>query len=183
VKGKTRFEPKQITTALLAAALMCFCLPGCNGTSTPEPAPMESEVESEQEAVYAAAFDEIYGEPRMYVLREMSEPGIEGVDGLEAETLEDFARRNETEMTVGATMELGLPYVILGEDEFNEIFNINTSGWDLFYTRFPNSPGMTTVSQVGFNQALDQALVYVGTISNWLAGWGVYLLLEKQDGG
>ena len=38
------------------------------------------------------------------------------------------------------------------------------------------------ISQVGFNETLDQALVYVGTMSHWLAGAGYYVLLNKVNG-
>ena len=41
--------------------------------------------------------------------------------------------------------------------------------------------GMTTVSRVGFNDNLTQALLYAATWSNWLAGSGHYYLLEKMD--
>jgi hypothetical protein len=52
----------------------------------------------------------------------------------------------------------------------------------LFYERYPNTPGITTLSRVGFNEPLDQALVYIGTMSHWKAGVGYYVLLSKVNG-
>jgi hypothetical protein len=118
--------------------------------------------------------------------------GTEGLDsivvtylprftGMDAETAESFRLRNETATSMPPGMEIGLPYVLLTQADFHEIFALNTSGWSVFYTRYPNSPGMSTVSRVGFNSDLTQAFVYAGTWSNWLAGAGYYYLLEKVD--
>jgi hypothetical protein len=186
----------RILTTLLSLTVLSALLPACAPTATIVPTSMESEIETEEEAVYAAAFDELYGEPRMYVLVEKTSPSIQGLEGLDSilalilpqmtgmdeTTADNFRVRNNAEDPVRPDMELGLPYVVLTDAEFKEIFAINTSGWDIFYTRFPNSPGLTTISQVGFNEELTQALVYVGTISHWLSGVGYYVLLEKTDG-
>jgi hypothetical protein len=63
-----------------------------------------------------------------------------------------------------------------------QIFNVNQNGWEMFYSRHPDTPGITSVSRVGFNAAMDQALVYIGTESHWLAGAGYYVLMKKVDG-
>jgi hypothetical protein len=62
------------------------------------------------------------------------------------------------------------------------IFGQNQDGWQLFYEQYPDAPGITTLSRVGFNYAFDQALVYVGTLSHYLAGAGYYVLLKKVNG-
>jgi hypothetical protein len=79
-------------------------------------------------------------------------------------------------------MELGQVYVLLTEENMRQIFNINQNGWDVFYADYPGAPGITTLSRVGFNDAMDQALVYVGTQSHWLAGAGYIVLLVKVEG-
>jgi hypothetical protein len=160
------------------------------------PTPSAAELQAEEARVYTALFDEIYGEPRMYVLSEQSTPGMEGAEALEsiigtylprltnleARTADSFRLRNETAASLPADMELGPPYILLTDSDFRQIFALNTSGWSVFYDRYPNSPGMTTVSRVGFNDDLTQALLYAATWSNWLAGSGHYYLLEKVDG-
>lgn len=67
-------------------------------------------------------------------------------------------------------------YVLLNEKESQDI-----KGWDEFYKKYPNSPGIISVSRVGFNKEKNQAVVYVGLQSDYLAGRGVIFLLEKKD--
>jgi hypothetical protein len=186
----------RIPSALLPLLILTLLAPACTGTSTAVPTPAENEIRAEEQAVYVAVFTEIYGEPRMYVLMDQTSPGIEGVEGLDAAiasilaqftgledaTTESFRARNEAAVILPADMDLGLPYVLLTRADFDVIFSQNTSGWDVFYTRYPNSAGMTTVSRVGFNEDFTQALVYVGTMSHWLAGAGYYILLVKSSG-
>ncbi len=188
--------PSSRLGAILVALLLITLTTACQQEATPVPTPMEVDPQAEEESVYASLFAEIYGEPRMYVLMEQSSPGMGGVEALdsildtyltrfsdlEAETAESFRLRNETATSLPANMDIGLPYVLLTQADFQEIFALNTSGWDVFYTRYPNSPGMTTLSRVGFNDDFTQAFLYAGTWSNWLAGAGFYYLLEKVDG-
>jgi hypothetical protein len=187
---------KRNLSTLLILALFGALLAACNPLATPAPTPAEAEVEAEEQAVYVAVFEELFGEPQMYVLMSETSPGIEGEEGLDSileyilpqmtgldeETATSFQVRNEAAYPLRPDMDLGLPYVLLTRDEANQIFAVNTDGWDVFYSRYPNSPGMTTVSRVGFNADFTQALVYVGTQSHWLAGAGYYLLLEKSFG-
>ncbi len=182
-------HPLFILVTLLLPLVACT-----TGTPSTEP-PVEGSLGSEEQAIYRTVFEQIYGEPRLYVLMALTSPAIDGVEGLptaldslqtrlsdlEAETLASFQSRNEGPAALAEDMDLGIPYVLLTRADFDAIFAPNTSGWDVFYSRYPNSPGMTTVSAVGFNTDLTQALVYIGTTSHWLAGAGYYLLLEKES--
>jgi hypothetical protein len=170
---------------------------GCAPASTALPTPTAPDIEAEEEAVYAALFDEIYGEPQMLVLAAETETGAMSVENTDSTleyilsqmgevdeaTVGSFRVRNDAAYPLRPDMDLGLPYVLLTRSQFNEIFDVNTSGWDVFYTRYPNSPGLTSVSRVGFNTDFTQALVYIGTQSHWLAGSGFYVLLEKTGDG
>lgn len=53
--------------------------------------------------------------------------------------------------------------------------------WDAFYKAYPGAQGHMTLSRVGFNQTLDEALVYVTNGAGELAWEGYYLLLSKVD--
>jgi hypothetical protein len=101
---------------------------------------------------------------------------------LEQSTAENFSARNVTTTPVSPDMELGAEYVLVSQEEMSQIFSQNRDGWVLFYERYPNTPGITTLSRVGFNEPLDQALVYIGTMSHWKAGVGYYVLLSKVNG-
>ena len=187
---------KRTLATLLALAVFGTLLTACAASPTPAATPAEAELEAEEQAVYTALFDGLYGEPKMYVLMSQTSTDIGGVDntnsildrvlpqmtGVDEETVASFRARNDTAYPIPADMDLGLPYILLTPDEKNQIFAVNTSGWDVFYTRYPNSPGLTTISRIGFNADFTQALVYAGTQSHWLAGAGYYVLLNKVDG-
>lgn len=189
-------RPNPNTISMLSISLTCALLTACgpHPTSTPDAGTID--FQTEEAGVYTAVFKDVFGEPQMYVIMSETAAGIQGVDGIDAtletigaqmtgmdaETAASFRARNDAAYPVPADMDLGLPYVLLTTAEMNQIFDINTSGWDVFYTRYPNSPGITTVSRIGFNADFTQALVYTGTMSHWLAGAGYYLLLDKSSG-
>jgi hypothetical protein len=102
--------------------------------------------------------------------------------GVDQKTADSFRARNEATLPVRPDMELGSGYVLLSQDEMSQIFSPNRDGWQVFYGQYPDAPGITTLSQAGFNNTFDQALVYVGTISHYLAGAGYYVLLKKVNG-
>jgi hypothetical protein len=99
-----------------------------------------------------------------------------------AGTVDSFRVRNAAPGLLRSDMDLGVPYTLFSRDELNAMFNVNQDGWQLFYNRFPDAPGMLTFSHAGFNAAFDQALVYAGLQSQALAGAGHYFLLIKVNG-
>jgi hypothetical protein len=107
---------------------------------------------------------------------------LQNMHDLAPGTVDSFRVRNDTAHPIRPDMNFGSPYTLLSQAEKNQIFGQNQSGWEIFYNRYPQAPGITMLSRVGFNAVLDQALVYIGTQSNWLAGAGYYVLLKKVDG-
>lgn len=98
---------------------------------------------------------------------------------VEPETLNDYEAQNGRTQKLDGCFSLDVQYVLLSEVEFNEIFE--TGGdWSQFYATYPNSQGIMTLSRVGFNANMDQALVYVGNEKEFLAGMGFYALLTKK---
>ena len=107
---------------------------------------------------------------------------LQNMHDVDPETVASFRERNESSQPLRPDMQLGDPYVLLSQAGKNQIFSQNQSGWEIFYNRYPQAPGITTFSRVGFNTPLDQALVYMGTQSNWQVGTGYYILLRKVNG-
>jgi hypothetical protein len=107
---------------------------------------------------------------------------VQNMHAVDLETADSFQVRNDAAYPVLPDMDLGSGYVLLSQGEMSQIFSQNRDGWQLFYEQYPDAPGITTLSRVGFNNTHDQALVYVGTISHWLAGAGYYVLLKKVNG-
>jgi hypothetical protein len=162
-------------------------------TVVPTPAP--NQADQEEQAVYAFLLAKMYQHTE-YVIMANTATSATGVDNtaqtldyvlqnmhaVAPVTLDSFRARNATAQILRADMQLGNPYTLLSQTARNQIFSQNQSGWDIFYGRYPQAPGITTFSKVGFDANLDQALVYLGTQSNWLAGAGYYLLLKKVNG-
>jgi len=175
----------------LAPVVICLLLLG--GCAGPTPT---ADINVEENAIYAALIGQRYvrDDIKLIVIKEQTSPFIqpdelesvlqnakEGLPGLSNATLEDFRAKNQESHPVGADLKLDVKYVLIGQAEMEEIFQDST-GWNKFYTRYPNSQGVMTLSRVGFNEALDQALVYVGNQSDGKAGAGYFFLLSKADG-
>jgi hypothetical protein len=175
---------------------LAFCVAACTTRPTPLPTPAAEQVDVEEQAVYAFLLPKMY-KNRAYVIMATTATNAAGVDNtaqtlayvlqnmhdVAPETVDSFRARNDTAYPIRQDMELGSPYTLLSQVARNQIFGQNQSGWEIFYNRHPQAPGITTLSRVGFNAAFDQALVYIGTQSNWLAGAGYYVLLKKVPGG
>ena len=164
----------------------------CTAKPTPAPTPLTDQVYIEEQAVYAYLLPEMY-QNRGYVIMATTATGPTGVENTDQtldyvlqnmhdvnpKTLDSFKSRNDTAHPIRPDMDLGSSYTLLTQAEKNQIFGQNQSGWEIFYNHHPHAPGITSLSRVGFNDTLDQALVYIGTQSNWLAGAGYYILLKK----
>ena len=167
----------------------------CTAQPNPSPTPAADQVELEEQVVYAFLLPKMY-QNSGYVIMDTTATSITGVDNtaqtldyilqnmhdVAPETVTSFRNRNNEAYPIREDMELGFPYTLLSQAARKKIFGQNQSGWEVFYNRYPQAPGITTLSRVGFNSAFDQALVYIGTQSNWLAGAGYYILLKKADG-
>ena len=167
-------------------------------TSTPTVAPSPSltpDAVMEEEMVYAALVKALYPSSSMLVIMDQAQTSVLGladettyqhVEGslkhLSADTMQDFRTNNTASQTLRASMVLSVQYNLFSQNDRQELFKINQSGWDVFYNRYPDAPGIITFSKVGFNKTLDQALVYLGIQSNWLAGSGNFYLLKKVGG-
>jgi hypothetical protein len=99
---------------------------------------------------------------------------------LEPETLDDYRAKNRRYHRLNPNLALGVPYVLVSEGQIAKIFK-QSRGWDRFYNIYPNSNGILTFSRVGFNAQTNQALVYHGSQTHYLAGVGRYVLLTKKE--
>ena len=174
---------------------LCFCSAACSARPALLPTPSTGQIGQEEQAVYAFLLSTQY-QHKEYVIMADTATSATGVDNtaqtlnyvlqnmhaVALTTLDSFKSRNASAQILRSDMQLGGPYSLLSQSARNRIFGQNQSGWDIFYNHYPQAPGITTFSRVGFNESLDQALVYMGTQSNWLAGSGYYFLLMKANG-
>jgi hypothetical protein len=180
---------------LFVLVLAGLLLPACAAAPTPVATPSEVQIDTEQQVVYAALLQKLYP-AQSYVIMDTTATSPAGVGetastldralknmhDVDPNTADNFLARNDAAYPVQANMDLGSGYVLLNQAEMRQIFSQNRDGWQLFYEQFPDAAGITTISRAGFNTTLDQALVYVGTMSHWLAGAGYYVLLKKVNG-
>jgi hypothetical protein len=182
-------------TRKLLISLVCLVLAACTASPAQTPTASAPQMDAEEQSVYAAVLLKLYAAPN-YVIMNTSTTSLVGIEDTSStldhvllnmhdvgvETIQSFRNRNDAAYTLRPDMQIGAGYVLLTQVEKTGLFNQNRDGWQLFYEKYPDAPGITTLSRVGFNNALDQALVYAGTQSQWLAGAGYYLFLKKVNG-
>jgi hypothetical protein len=181
---------KKILIVVLAVVLTA-----CAGTPSPAPTPAPGQLDLEQQAVYAAILHKLYSSTNFVIMdtTATSPVGVgdtasvlgnilQNMHGVDPLTVNNFRARNDASYPVSPRMDLGVPYVLLTSNQMMQLFNQNRDGWQLFYEQYPDAPGITTLSRAGFNAAFDQALVYIGTLSQWQAGAGYFVLLDKMNG-
>ncbi len=168
----------------------------CTARTASIPTPSAGQEDAEEQSVYAFLLPKMYTHTD-YVIMATTATGPTGVDNtsqtldyvlqnmhdVASETVASFRARNDAAYPIRRDMDLGSQYTLLTQATRSQIFGQNQSGWDIFYNRYPEAPGITTLSRAGFNSTFDQALVYIGTQSNWLAGAGYYILLKKGESG
>jgi hypothetical protein len=152
--------------------------------------------ETEEYAVYSSLIESwfVSDNTRLIVIEDQSGLGLssslqeilesltESFPTPTKEILADFKTKNRQASPLKSLFSLTVPYVLINNQEMDDIFQIERDGWDEFYRRYPNSQGMMALSRVGFNPDMNQALVYVGNQSHWRAGTGHLVLLIKEDG-
>ena len=114
-------------------------------------------------------------EIKAYVLRELFE--------LKHETLKNFYLKNKFSIFLNEQIlrRYKINCRLIDSEEFERIFGENTEkGWKVFYTKYPGSCGIITVSRVGFDKGKKQAFVYITHTSGSLCGYGMYVLLTKK---
>ena len=162
------------------SSFLAVVLTACT-SATPVPAstPSASQIDAEEQVVYAVLLRNLYS-AASYVIMDTTATGptgggdaastlnriVQDIRGVDQKTAESFRVQNDAAYPVRPDLELGSGYVLLSQSEMGQIFGQNRDGWQLFYERYPDAPGITTLSKVGFNNTLDQALVYVGTMSH-----------------
>lgn len=187
---------KQLLSILcLASVQWSFFLTGATHAGQAEP----REVESEEYAVYNALIEAryIHDETRIIVINE--ETGTFYYDDqkqllkeleyirkklpvVTEDLTNDFKAKNNRHYSLKNNFKLTIPSVLVTKQAMDAIFKDTTKGWLDFYSRYPHSQGNLTLSRVAFNTKRDRALVYTGNQSDWLAGTGFYLYLEKAGG-
>jgi len=165
----------------------------CAQQATSIPTISPTEIAKEEQAVYASFFSNTSG--IIVILQDTSIQWLPsspedveqrmayiaaGLPNASKETLANYLECNRQSSQLSPDMQIGSDYILLGADEFSAVMN-QPNGWDAFYEKYSRS-GYMQLSRVGFNQTLDQAIVYVASVPGPMMGAGNYYLMEKKNG-
>ena len=95
-------------------------------------------------------------------------------------TFDDFLTNNESRILLKDSFTLPVKRVFISDEELNSILKSKLY-WEAFYKKYPNSQGVMTLSNVGFDAQKKQALVYISNTRGSLDAIGIYVVLEKQN--
>ena len=94
--------------------------------------------------------------------------------------ISDYVRLNAKPSLLQPRIKVGVPYQLIVADELESA--LQTTGWEGFHQRYPDSRGWIELSAVGFNANKTVAVVYMGHHCGPLCGGGSFHVLEKKDG-
>jgi hypothetical protein len=95
--------------------------------------------------------------------------------------LGDYVARYRTPMLLTRDVPSSIPYELLPVADFQGMVK-SPGGWDNFYKKYPDSGGYVSFSAVGFDNAREHAVAYMGIRCGMLCGfWGPHFF-EKRDG-
>lgn len=194
--GRSLYRPKEITYRTIQyfsdAEVAAY---KTNLKSPPKTDGILRNTESEEYLVYDALLNEWLGAdgPTRIVIDRFTNDRIldrdsgdrpTSIGDVAKETSVDYVQKNRRRTYELVKNQFPHPekIVLINDSETSEIFSDRTKGWKFFYARYPDSQGITTLSRVGFNSSKTEAVVYFGTQSDWLAGAGYQVILQKIDG-
>ena len=155
------------------------------------PTPSKADIEKEEQAIYSFFVSGSNGTAVIMLEtstnisgqapREIREHIKSSFKDISNETVESYLARNAQPSQLSSDMNLGMDYVFLSADELSKISSQLNWG-ELLAGKYPNSHGYTIFSRIGFNNSLDQAVIYVGNVEGPMMGSGFYYLMEKENG-
>jgi len=90
-------------------------------------------------------------------------------------TLEDFKTANQISQPLGMQLSVNKAYEYIA-------WPTDENGWTEFEQKYPDAISITTLSKVGFNKRLDQALVYMAYYcGNECGSANIYFLVREGD--
>jgi hypothetical protein len=170
--------------------LLALNLLACSVLTPAVPTPRAADIDKEEQAVYSYFVAEnnkalILQDTSTNISNDDPQQTVDfiksGLTGISSETLDNYLERNKQPSQLSPDMDLGVDYVLVSREDLMKISSQPDWG-QLLNTKFPGTHGYIIFSRVGFNNTLDQAVIYVGNVGGPLMGAGYYYLMEKQNG-
>lgn len=184
-----------MTKRFMSVLMLVLLVLGVTLHASPE-AVRQSEVSSEEYAVYSALITEEYITDKVKLVvianptsggnrsKDMADYFLEQLSPLSRATYDDYLERNSKPYNLSDTFSLKEKSILVEYREIEKFFDNPDldEAWKNFYKKFPASNGYIVLSRVGFNPAKDQALVYAAWMCNSLCGEGKLVLMSERDG-
>jgi hypothetical protein len=153
-------------------------------------------LEREEYAVYSAMIPEVYAdeESRFMVITNPTSLWPDQISKKDfqcfypapvvlQETLDDFLSRNKTNRWLTRKFDLKVDYVLVDFEEIKRLISFSNpfDDWKHFFKQYPAAHSFIHFSRVGFDQQMNQALVYAGWRCPGLCGQWEFILLEKSN--
>lgn len=106
------------------------------------------------------------------------------VPNVRESAIEDFVGNNTVTQPVSSIYPIDDCFEPITQSEMRTIFGRDIdSGWDDFRMRYPHTRGTMSVSDIGFDDAREQAILCVGQQFGGLAGHGSHFVFERKHNG
>jgi len=179
----------------LLVVTLCLAITACNPVQT-NVRLSQIPMKTEEYAVYSDLLQAEYVDKRQPALL-VIENLISGTDpeykrqsladspkdppDLTTDLVADYPAINADAQVLEPRLTLSIKYTLAPPIEAPARIGDN-SYWRAFYEKYPEAKYIVTLSRVGFNAAMDTALVSVSEMSGTLAGDGATLILKKING-
>ncbi|OGF51071.1 MAG: hypothetical protein A2231_13120 [Candidatus Firestonebacteria bacterium RIFOXYA2_FULL_40_8] len=108
------------------------------------------------------------------------------LEGLDAGMLLDFVSKNKKIYNLEAkSLKTEKPVKLITASDLDKAFDgggDSATGWEAFYTKYPESTGETLVSRVGFNKEKTTAMVCLFGMHDYLCAEGNLYIFKKEKG-
>jgi hypothetical protein len=164
--------------------------------------------ESEQRAAVSAIIRDMYIDDRTHMLviqqdpcptpepsetpnpkvaelaRQMEDQAFRRMPELARDAIEDFHLRAKECHQLSTDLDIPIKHVLVGSKDLEPLFPEGEFDrvWSRFYAKYPQSSGIISFSNPGFNRSYTQAIVSTARGCGGLCGAGYFVLLTKDSG-
>jgi hypothetical protein len=154
-------------------------------------------VDTERYAVYSALLREMFTDQKPSLLVIAQKTGDDfnedlngrrwdylkaGLAQVSQDAIDDFKKNNAQPSVLTDKFTVSTKVVLLPKNEIDRFFDKGGGWWPAFYKQYPHSPGLITLSNVGFDPEMNQAILYIGYQCDGLCGAGHFVLMVKANG-
>ncbi len=98
------------------------------------------------------------------------------------ETEAAFKSRAHDLCHLQARLHTAIPHKLVNHGKLEDLFKKGGGGWDKFYQIYPDAAGVWDFSHPGYNEARNEAVLYVGHSCGNLCGTGHLFFVAKENG-